>query len=124
MSAHDTSVRVAPRPAPPAVPAQESRADSTISLAVRPAASLCGRSMVFTATVAATAPESGTPTGTVTISADDGPATPVALTDGVATLTIPLGAGLHTATASYRGDTWFNAAPPATLTTRIWRTGF
>lgn len=100
------------------------RAESTITLAIRPIWSLCGRSMTFTATVAAAPPGSGTPTGTVTFSADDGPATPVTLADGVATFTTQLNAGSHTVTASYTGDTHFHAAPLTTLTTHIWRTGF
>lgn len=100
------------------------RAAAALSLAVHPAPSLCGRSMIFTATVAAVPPEAGTPTGTVTFSVDDGPRTPVALRGGTATLTVPLGAGTHTATASYLGDGGFAAAAPVTVTTRIWRAGF
>lgn len=100
------------------------RADATVTLDVRPTPSVCGRGMVFTATVASLAPERGTPTGTVTIRADGGPTRMLTLCDGVATLTLPLDAGTHTATACYLGDAAFKAAPPATLTTQVWRAGF
>lgn len=102
----------------------EACADTVVSLDLRPGSSLCGRSMIVTAAVSAVAPGSGTPTGTVTFRADHGPDTLVALRGGVATCTIRLDAGSHTVTASYTGDTHFYAAPLATLTTRIWRTGF
>lgn len=96
---------------------------TTITLAVNPISSVCGRSMTFTAAVAAVPPGSETPTGTVTFSVDDSPATPVTLTGGVATFTTPLNAGSHTIIASYTGDTYHHPAPLTTLTTRIWRTG-
>ncbi|MGH8881843.1 MAG: hypothetical protein ACRD0P_31590, partial [Stackebrandtia sp.] len=66
------------------------RAESAITLAVRPISSVCGRSMTFAAAVTGVPPGSGTPTGTVTFTADDGPATPVTLADGVATFTTQL----------------------------------
>lgn len=100
------------------------RIDSTTTLSVRPGPSVCGRLMIFTATVTAASFDVGNPTGTVLFSADGGPATAVTLCDGVATFATPLGVGAHTVTASYAGDTCFDPAPLATLTTRIWRTGF
>lgn len=100
------------------------RAECTVALAVRPISSVCGRAMTFAATVTALPPDTGTPTGIVTFSADDGPATPATLTDGVATFTTWPEAGPHTVTAVYSGDAHFHAAPLTTLTTRIWRTGF
>ncbi|MGH3797431.1 MAG: Ig-like domain-containing protein [Pseudonocardiaceae bacterium] len=100
------------------------RAESTITLTISPGSSVCGRSMKLTAAVATVPPGRGTPTGTVTFSADDGPATPVSLCGGVATLTTPLHAGPHTVTASYTGDTYYRPTPLATLATWIWRTGF
>jgi hypothetical protein len=108
----------------PAV-ASDTRLDSVLALTAHPAASVCGRSMGFTATVAVPAAPDGTPpTGTVTFSADEGPACPVTLTGGVATFLTPLSAGAHAVTARYTGDTRVNPAPAATLTTWIWRTGF
>lgn len=100
------------------------RAECTVTLDVRPIPSVCGREMTFAATVAAVPPEPGTPTGTVTLSADDGPATPVSLVDGVAVFTTRLDPGPHTVTAVYSGDNHFHAAPLASLTRWIWRTGF
>lgn len=99
-------------------------ADATLTLAVLPSTSVCGRLMTFVATVAALSPESGTPTGTVTFVADNGPAGCVTLHEGVASFTTDLDAGVHTVTARYHGDAPFASAPTAALTTRIWRTGF
>ena len=42
----------------------------------------------------------------------------------MATFTTRLDAGSHTITADYSGDAHFHAAPLATLTTQVWRTGF
>lgn len=100
------------------------RAECTVTLAIRPLWSVCGRAMTFAATVTAVAPGAGTPTGTVTFRADDRPATPATLTDGVATFTTRLDPGSHTITAGYSGDAHFHPAPLGTLTTRVWRTGF
>jgi hypothetical protein len=106
------------------VPVTYLRAECTVTLAVRPLSSVCGRAMTFAATVAAVPPDTGTPTGTVIFSADDGPATRATLTGGVATFTTRLDAGQHTITAVYSGDSHFHAAPLASLTKSIWRTGF
>ncbi|MGH3941564.1 MAG: Ig-like domain-containing protein [Pseudonocardiaceae bacterium] len=100
------------------------RVGSTTTLSARHGLSVCGRLMIFTATVTAASFDFGTPTGTVTFRADGGPPTAVTLCNGVAAFTAPLDAGGHTVTASYAGDTCFNPAPLATLTTWIWRTGF
>lgn len=99
-------------------------AEATLTLAVGPSRSVCGRLMTFTATVAALSPESGTPTGTVTFTADSSPTNYVTLQEGVATFTTDLDAGVHTVTAGYHGDAHFTSAPLASLTTRTWRTGF
>jgi len=107
-----------------AVPFADLRAECTVTLDIRPIWSVCGRAMTFAATVAAVPPGAGTPTGTVTFRADERPATPATLTDGVATFTTQLDAGTHTITADYSGDVRFHAAPRTTLTTQIWRTGF
>jgi hypothetical protein len=106
------------------VPFTYLRTECTVTLDVRPISSVCGRAMTFAATVAAVPPGAGTPTGTVTFSADDGPATPATLTDGVATFTTRLDTGPHTITAAYSGDSHFRAAPLTSLTRWIWRTGF
>lgn len=131
-----TSVHIAvipqPRPAITALaPTQATpgvccpRGESTVALAVNPISSVCGRAMSFTATVAGVPSNSGTiPTGTVTFSANGSPGIQADLLGGSATFTIPLDAGEHTITASYAGDSDFQASPLATLTTRIWRAGF
>ncbi len=75
-----------------------------------------GQSITFTATVTASAPGAGTPTGTVTFK--DG-ATTIGtgpLAGGIATLTtstLPVGSG-HSITATYGGDTNFLASPAST----------
>lgn len=116
------------RPATAAEPATVAgtchRAECAVTLAVRPIPSVCGRAMIFAATVAAVPAGAGTPTGTVTFRADGGPATLATLACGVATFTTGLGAGSHTITAGYSGDAHFHPAPLAVLTTRVWRTGF
>ncbi len=70
-----------------------------------------GQSASITATVSATA-GGGTPTGTVTFSIDDVPqSTPVALVNGIATVSIPgLSAGSHKITAAYGGAAIFGAS--------------
>lgn len=109
---------------PPAV-RTDTRADASTTLTVRPGPSVCGRLMMFTATVAAAGSVPVRhPSGTVTFRADGGPATPVPLSGGVATFRTPLSAGVHTVTARYTGDACFNAAPLTMLTTWIWRMGF
>jgi hypothetical protein len=84
------------------------QAGSTTTLTSSANPSVFGQSVTFTATVAATAPGSGTPTGTVTF--NDGASTigTGTLSGGVATLTTSsLALGSHTITAVYTGDTDF-----------------
>ncbi len=75
-----------------------------------------GQSVTFTATVLASAPGGGTPTGTVTFL--DGTVTlgQGTLSGGVATfMTSLLASGTHTITAGYGGDTDFTASGSASL---------
>ncbi len=80
-------------------------AGTTTSIASLKNPSIIGESAHFTVTVAAPAPSSGTPSGMVTITLDNGVvATPV-LFNGEATFTAPsLTVGQHIVTASYSGD--------------------
>jgi len=85
------------------------KANSTVTIAGNPSPSQLNENVVFTVTVSATAPGSGTPTGSVSIFRDGQPFGTSALTNGqasfnVSTLTI----GLHTITATYSGDANFN----------------
>ena len=82
--------------------------------------SLLGQVVTFTARLAAVAPATGTPTGTVTFL--DEATTPAAqlgtatLSSGVAALsTSALSAGSHSITASYSGDINFTSASTAVL---------
>jgi len=76
-------------------------------------ASAVGQPVTFKATVTATAPGSGTPTGTVQFVVDGANfGTPVALAAGMATSTATstLTVGTHTVTATYSGDTNFTTS--------------
>jgi hypothetical protein len=79
-----------------------------------------GQSVTFTATVTASAPGSGTPTGTVTFK--DGTSTlgTGTLSGGVATYTTSkLSVGTHSITAIYNGDTNFKTSTSPALTQTV-----
>ncbi len=88
------------------------KADTTLGLTTSPNTSVTGQPVTATATVTPVAPGSGTPTGTVTFSVDGNPVcTNVALSGPQASCNLPpLGAGNHTITATYGGDTNFNGS--------------
>jgi hypothetical protein len=96
-----------------ASPQVVNKASTTTALSSSPNPSTSGQAVTFTATVAAVAPGSGTPTGTVDFL--EGSTT---LTSGVtlngsdqATFTTSsLAVGSHTITANYSGDTDFTAS--------------
>ncbi|MEV7866135.1 Ig-like domain repeat protein, partial [Streptomyces sp. NPDC088124] len=83
---------------------------STVTVAVDPNPSVCGQTVKVCATVAAVAPGSGTPTGTVTLTGPGGLNTTVPLNaSGTACVTTStLGTG--TVTALYNGDTCFTSS--------------
>src|SRR5262249_12267847 len=73
-----------------------------------------------TAAVAAVAPASGTPTGTVTFTVDGAVQAPVNLANGQATFTaLGLSVGMHTVTAAYSGSGSFNASTAPALTQTV-----
>jgi streptogramin lyase len=75
-----------------------------------------GQAVVFTATVSASAPGAGTPSGTVTFTIDGTTHTTVALSAGRATLaSSTLGVGRHTISAAYDGDANFNGSASSLL---------
>lgn len=85
--------------------------------------SVAGEPVTFTATVTATAPEAGMPTGVVTFTID-GATAPVVLSHGVATyLTTTLPVGEHVVTAAYGGDATFEASVAAPLTQTVSKAG-
>jgi autotransporter-associated beta strand protein len=90
------------------------QASSTTTVSAAPIPSVAGQSITFTINVAAAAPGSGTPTGTVSVF--DG-ATPLAanvlLVNGSATVSAPLDAGAHAISASYSGSPAFGASSSA-----------
>jgi Bacterial Ig-like domain (group 3)/Right handed beta helix region len=77
--------------------------------------SVTAHSSSLSATVAAIAPASGTPSGTVTFSVDGVPIGTAALTGVEATLTHTL-VGAHNVSASYSGDSQFNPSIGSTAT--------
>jgi len=93
------------------------KASSSTNLSADNNPSVTGQAVTFTATVSATAPGAGTPTGTVQFQ-DNGSSlgSPQTLTNGVATLTVStLSVGSHRITAIYRGDSNFTASSSPAL---------
>ena len=83
---------------------------TSVSASVNPAA--LGQSVTFTATVTSTSSGAGAPTGgTVTFVVDGVSQTPVALTNGTATISTSFSTtGSHTVTATYNGGSNFAAS--------------
>ncbi|PYI79676.1 MAG: hypothetical protein DME26_22990, partial [Verrucomicrobia bacterium] len=83
---------------------------TTVSSSVNP--SVFGQPVIFTATVSAAPPGSGTPAGTVTFTIDGTPQAPATLNAaGQATLTTTtLSVGLHTISTAYSGDGNYNSS--------------
>jgi DNA-binding beta-propeller fold protein YncE len=75
-----------------------------------------GNTATLSATVSATAPGSGIPTGTVTFSNASGQIGTTPLTNGVATLTTPTYSGSQSFTATYNSDHNFNGSPSNAVT--------
>jgi FKBP-type peptidyl-prolyl cis-trans isomerase 2 len=85
--------------------------------------SVSGQSVTFTATVSATSPGAGTPTGTVTFLDGTTTLSTMALSDGSASFsTSTLAVGSHSITASYSGDTNFAASTSSALTQTVTQT--
>ena len=83
------------------------------------ATTVYGESVTFTATVVATAPGAGTPTGPVTFKDGATVLGTGTLTDGAATYsTAALSFGSHSITASYGGDTNFQSSSSSSATTQ------
>ncbi|MGD0735468.1 MAG: Ig-like domain repeat protein [Terracidiphilus sp.] len=83
--------------------------NTTSTVTSLPNPTVFGQSVTFTATVSASAPGTGTPTGTVTFLDGGSPIGSGTLTGGVATFTTSaLAVGGHTITTSYGGDGSFN----------------
>lgn len=101
-------------------PVTVARAATTTTLVSSSNPATAGQSVTFTASVAVTAPGSGTPTGSIDFVVD-GTTTTVALNaSGSASLTTSsLSAGTHTVTASYGGDMFLLGSTAATLSQRI-----
>ncbi|HZR29869.1 MAG TPA: Ig-like domain-containing protein, partial [Terriglobales bacterium] len=98
------------------------KANTTTSLGSSLNPSVFGASVTFTATVTASAPGAGTPTGTVTFNDGGVPLTAgtVALSGSTATYTTSaLAVGSHNITAVYNNDADFNGSTSATLTQTV-----
>jgi len=87
------------------------KADTTAAVASSRNPASAGQVVTFTATVAAVAPGSGTPTGVVTFTIDGGAVGTVALSGGTATFaTSSLAVGTHPVTVTYGGSANFNGS--------------
>ncbi|HKF21440.1 MAG TPA: Ig-like domain repeat protein [Candidatus Angelobacter sp.] len=87
------------------------KADTSTTVTSSTNPSVFGQSVTFTATVAAVAPGSGTPTGTVTFLDGGSPIGTGTLSGGIATFTTSaLAVGNHTITSSYGADGNFNGS--------------
>jgi len=86
--------------------------NSTISVVSSAQPSVFGQAVTLTVTIGAAAPGSGTPTGTVILTLDSNPASPVALdVNGKASLSASsLSVGTHTVKVFYVGDSNFNSS--------------
>jgi hypothetical protein len=94
------------------------KANTSTSLASSLNPSIYGNPVTFTATVAAVAPGTGTPTGTVTFYDANGTITlgGATLSSGQAALTLrSLAPGAHSITATYGGDTNYNGSTSSVL---------
>lgn len=104
------------------------KAATTTTVTAAPASpSNFGTPVTFTATVAATPPGAGTPTGTAAFTVDGTPVGTVPLTGGSASITTAsLSAGTHTIAATYSGDGSFfgsTGSLPYTVTCSVTITG-
>ena len=97
-----------------------SKDNTTTKLVVTVNPSVYGQSISFTASVAAVAPGTGTPTGSVTFSDGSTTLKTVTLSAGVATYTTTkLVTGQHTITAAYNGSSTFAISTSAALTQTV-----
>jgi len=89
---------------------------SSTSIASQPNPSSYGQFMVFSATVTAAAPGSGTPTGLVTFYEGAQVLTSITLSNGTGMVQMqPLAVGTHSITATYSGDSNFQVSTSGTL---------
>jgi hypothetical protein len=96
------------------------KAPTTTSLTSSANPTTSGQAVTFTATVAAVAPGSGTPTGTVTFLDGTAALGSAALAGGTASLTTSaLSGGSHAITASYGGDGNFLASTSGVLSESV-----
>ena len=118
VAAADVSDNTKPGSTSPAITVNPADTSTTVASSANP--SVFGQSVTFTASVAAVAPASGTPTGTVTF--QDGVTTlgTGTLSAGQATfVTSGLSVAAHAITAVYGGDTSFNPSTSSTLTQTV-----
>jgi hypothetical protein len=104
----------------PALTQTVNMANTTTTVITSANPSVFDQAVLFTAAVAAVAPGSGTPTGTVTFSVDGAAQAPVNVANGQATFTaLGLSVGMHTVTAAYSGDGNFNTSTAPALTQTV-----
>lgn len=98
---------------------QKASTKTTISSDENP--SIVGQQTTVNATVTPVAPGAGTPTGKVTFTIDNIAQTPISLTNGTATLILPmtLKVGNHQIIAHYLGDSNFVLGTSSTLAQKV-----
>jgi len=89
------------------------QAATTVTLAFSPSAPVFGSPDTITASVSATAPGGGTPTGTVSFYEDGSLVAKVSLSDGNASISALLQAGTRNIKALYAGNTNFTGSSTA-----------
>jgi hypothetical protein len=99
-----------------------SQGNSTVSLASNKTFAAIGHTVVFTVVVTPVAPATGSPGGTVTFLDSGTPIGTAAVSGGQAVLAyvFPGGAGTHTLTASYSGDSNFTGSTSAPFTQLVY----
>ena len=104
----------------PALSQTVNKADTTATLTSSTNPTVFGQSIVFTATVNASAPGAGTPSGTVTFKDGATALSTNTLTGGSVTYTnSTLSPTSHSVTAVYNGDSNFNTSTSGTLTQTV-----
>jgi hypothetical protein len=94
------------------------KADTTATVSSSLNPSVKGQSLTFTANVTVNSPGSGTPTGTIVFK--DGASTLCTVATTAPTCTVPnMAVGTHAITATYNGDSSFNASPQSSAVSQV-----
>lgn len=107
-----------------ALPQTVNKDAATVSAGAAPNPSVFGQAVMFSATVTANAPGTGTPTGTVQFNDNGSPIGSVGLSGGTANFPAPpLSVGTHSITVSYVGDGDFNISTSSPISQVVNKAG-